>query len=135
MTTTRLSATTKGTQSPTHSKSARATCAPNDGAARLGEGARAAPTGVVFVNDSESPPPSGADEAKPFLPHNWQELAPLVDTVLDAPAARRAQVLDEVTGGDPQRYAALEWLVAECERDVPLFNRPAAERFARLVSL
>ena len=65
------------------------------------------------------------------LPHNWEELAPLVDTVLDAPEEHRAQVLDEVTGGDPYSVAALAWLVAESS-GCPLFNRPAAERFSRL---
>ncbi len=85
------------------------------------------------MNDSESSSPPGDDGAKSFLPRNWQELARLVDTVLDAPEERRAQVLDEVTGGDPQRHAELQRLVAECERDVPLFNRPAAERFSRLI--
>src|SRR6476619_3016510 len=99
---------------------------------RLIEGAHAAQTGVVCMNDAESPSPPGDGEAKPFLPHNWQELARLVDAVLDAPEEQRAEVLEEVTGGDPHRHAELERLVAECERDVPLFNRPAAERFSRL---
>ena len=68
-----------------------------------------------------------------MLPRDWAELAPLVDAVLDAPPERRAAVLTELSAGDPDRRAALERLGAECERDVPLLNRPAAERFDHLL--
>ena len=53
-------------------------------------------TGAFVVNDSPLPSTVARsdDEAKPWLPHDWQELAPLVDTVLDAPLERRAAVLD-----------------------------------------
>ena len=68
-----------------------------------------------------------------FLPPDWAALAPLVDVVLDTPLHRRAAVLAEVSGGDPERRATLERLVAECERDLPLLNRPAAERFDQLL--
>jgi serine/threonine-protein kinase len=69
-----------------------------------------------------------------MLPDDWRALAPLVDAVLDAPVELRVAALDEASAGDPARRAALERLVAECERDVPILNRPAAERFARLLA-
>jgi serine/threonine-protein kinase len=68
-----------------------------------------------------------------LLPKNWAELAPLVDAILDAPTARRAAMLAELTAGDPERRAALERLVADCGLDENFLNRPAAERFAHLV--
>jgi serine/threonine protein kinase/tetratricopeptide (TPR) repeat protein len=83
------------------------------------------------VSDPRSPGPP--DEAPSILPDDWAALAPLVDAVLDAPRERRVDVLDEVSGGDPARRAQVERLVAECEHDVPVLNRPAAERFSRLL--
>ena len=71
--------------------------------------------------------------ANSLLPPGWRELQALVDTVLDTPPERRDAVLTEVSAGDPERRAALERLVAECECDAPLLDRPAAERFARLL--
>jgi TolB-like protein/tRNA A-37 threonylcarbamoyl transferase component Bud32/Tfp pilus assembly protein PilF len=68
-----------------------------------------------------------------MFPDDWAALAPLVDAVLDAPTDQRADALDAVSGGDLARRAAVERLVAECERDVPMLDRPAAERFARLL--
>ncbi len=73
------------------------------------------------------------ENVKRLLPDDWQELAPFVDKVLDAPRELRATLLDQVSGNDPKRRAALERLVDECEQDDPLMNRPAAERFAHLV--
>jgi len=81
------------------------------------------------VSDSRSHPTGNES----LLPGNWKELAPLVDAVLDAPPERRSAVLTELSAGDPGRRAALERLVAECERDMPLLNRPAAERFDYLL--
>jgi TolB-like protein len=72
-----------------------------------------------------------ADE---LLRRAWPDLAPLVDVLLDAPPADRAALLLQLSAGDAERQRALARLVVECERDVPLFNRPAAERFDQLVS-
>ncbi len=68
----------------------------------------------------------------PRLPGDWAELSPLVDQLLDAPQAERAALLSQLCRGDPGRRAALEQLVRDCERDLPLLNRPAAERFDQL---
>ena len=70
---------------------------------------------------------------RPLLPDDWGTLAPLVDAVLDAPPERREAVLDAVSGGDAARRAAVAALVAECATGAPMLDRPAAERFARLV--
>jgi len=66
------------------------------------------------------------------LPPDWTTLAPLLDRVLDAEPEQREALLDEVSAGDPARRAALARLVAECEQGMPLFDRPAAERFRAL---
>ena len=68
-----------------------------------------------------------------LLPDEWEKLAPLVDAVLDAPVERRAAILSQVSGGDPDVRAMVERLVAECEREMPLLNRPAVERFDQLL--
>ncbi len=67
-----------------------------------------------------------------MLPADWHELAPLLDAALDAPPHLRAAVLLELSGGDRHRHAALEQLVAECDRETPFLARPAGERFASL---
>lgn len=69
-----------------------------------------------------------------LLPSNWAELAPLVDAVLDEPIERRDAILDDLSKGNPDRRRELAKLVADCEREMPLLNRPAAERFAELFS-
>ena len=74
-----------------------------------------------------------APDAGPLLPRDWEELAPLVDQVLDAPRDRRSALLTELSDGDASRRAALEHLVAECERELPLLDRPAVERFDQLI--
>ena len=81
---------------------------------------------------SEKDFPPRPDEPRLFLPPRWAELGPLVDAVLDTPRDRRAAVIEELSGGDPERGAEIENLVTECERDLPLMDRPAAERFAQL---
>ncbi len=68
-----------------------------------------------------------------MLPPDWDELAPLVDAILDAPQDRRAALLAEVGETDPGRRSALEQLVAECEREAPLLERTALERFDQLL--
>ena len=67
-----------------------------------------------------------------MLPADWQELAPLVDLVLDAPPDQRRE-FSPSSARRCRRRAQLERLVAECERDLPLLDRPAAERFASLL--
>ena len=68
-----------------------------------------------------------------MLPPDWDELAPLLDAVLNAPPEQRAAVLLELSGGDQRRHAQLEALVAECALDAPLLARPAGERFPALL--
>jgi serine/threonine-protein kinase len=85
------------------------------------------------VNSPVPGAPQSTERPNPLLPDNWRELAPLVDAVLDAAPELRDAVLQDLSGDDPDRRVVLERLVAECERDLPLLNRPAAERFAHLV--
>ena len=76
-------------------------------------------------------PPAPPDD---FLPPDWNALAPLIDQLLDAkPEARRA-LIAELSRGDHGRAAMLERLVAECERESPLLDRSAAERFGELAA-
>jgi len=53
--------------------------------------------------------------------------------MIDAGPEERAAVIAELSGGDPARRSELERLVADLERDAPLLDRPAAERFAGLL--
>ena len=81
-----------------------------------------------------TPAPDSPQQGKPLLPPNWLELAPLIDAVLDtAPEHRAARIL-ALSPNDSARQRALAHLVAECERDAPLFDRSAAERFDGLAS-
>jgi serine/threonine-protein kinase len=68
-----------------------------------------------------------------ITPEDWQQLAPLIDVVLDASVDRRAALLDELCAGDSARRAHLERLVEECERPDPLLDRPAVDAFAALL--
>jgi TolB-like protein/Tfp pilus assembly protein PilF/tRNA A-37 threonylcarbamoyl transferase component Bud32 len=70
---------------------------------------------------------------RPLAPPDWKQLEPLVDAILDAPPARRAELAAELSGGDEARRLQLERLVAECEQGHPLLDRSAAERFTRLL--
>ena len=81
------------------------------------------------MSEPATPSPNGPEA---LLPADWEELAPLVDVLLDAPPDRRRTLLAEFSRGDPARRARLEWLVTECELDTPFLNRPAVERFASL---
>jgi serine/threonine protein kinase/Tfp pilus assembly protein PilF len=74
-----------------------------------------------------------ADSGNGLLPDEWEKLAPLVDAILDAPVERRAAVLADVSDGNPDLRATLERLVAECQREMPLLDRPAVERFDQLL--
>jgi serine/threonine-protein kinase len=69
-----------------------------------------------------------------ITPQDWEQLAPLVDRLLDATPAQRPALLDELCAGDPVRRAELERLVEECERPDPLLDLPAAEAFASLLA-
>ena len=68
-----------------------------------------------------------------LLADRWRQLSPLVDAVLDAPPERRASVLREVSGGDLQLQAEVEGLVDECERGVPMLDRPVVDGFSGLL--
>lgn len=69
-----------------------------------------------------------------FLPPGWAALSPLIDRILDADPAARSALIAELSGGDPARAAELRRLVDECERDTPLLDRPAVERFDELAA-
>ena len=86
------------------------------------------------MSDVPSSWPRPPDRSDALLPNDWADLAAALDTLLDTPTERRAAVLSELSAGDPARRATLEQLVAECERHAPLLDRPAAERFDRLVA-
>jgi Tol biopolymer transport system component len=60
---------------------------------------------------------------------DWSRLEPALDALLDAPPDRRPALLDQLSGGDAVRRAELERMVADCEREYPLLDAPAAERF------
>ena len=65
-------------------------------------------------------------------PDNWSELASLIDTLLDAPADQRPGLIDDLSRGDSVRRLELERLLAECDQDLGLLNRPAADLFAAM---
>ena len=65
-------------------------------------------------------------------PNDWAEIASLVDVLLDAAPEQRPALVAELSGNDATRRAALERLLADCERESPLLDRPATERFASL---
>jgi Tol biopolymer transport system component len=71
--------------------------------------------------------------SRPPTPDEWHRLEPLVDAALDAPPAERSAVIARLVGGDADRRAELERLVAECERAYPLIDQTAADRFATLL--
>jgi len=62
----------------------------------------------------------------------WPQLSSLLDTLLDTPPERRAEVVAELSGGDPARRAELERLLAGLGRESPLIDAPVAERFGAL---
>lgn len=63
----------------------------------------------------------------------WSDLASLIDRLLDAAPEARGTLIAELSGGDQHRRAELEALLAECDRELPLLDAPAAERFAALL--
>ena len=68
-------------------------------------------------------------------PESWSELSSLIDTLLDAPLEQRSALIDELSGGDRERRAELERLVAECEDEPRLLSRHATESFASLIDV
>ena len=66
-------------------------------------------------------------------PDDWARISAAVDDLLDVPPAERAARIAELSAGDPARRAELERLLEECERELTLIERPAAERFASLL--
>ena len=80
---------------------------------------------------SDSSPRNPAIDA--IVPPDWAEFAPLLDVVMDAPPDQRQRVLDEVSGGDAARRAALSRLLEDCEQAMPMLDTPAAAGFAHLV--
>jgi len=82
---------------------------------------------------SEREPRQSSSDFGSLLADRWLQLSPLVDAVLDAPRDRRSSVLTEVSGGDAQLRDEIERLVDECERAVPMLDRPAAEGFSHLL--
>ena len=64
---------------------------------------------------------------------DWARISSIVDELLDVPPAERRARIAELSGGDPARRAELERLLEECEREITLLERPAAERFASLL--
>ena len=65
-------------------------------------------------------------------PPSWSQLSGLIDVLLDTAPEKRADLIVELSAGDPRRRAELEQLLAECEAESPLFSQSAAERFAAL---
>ena len=82
---------------------------------------------------STSPDPP-SPQGEPLLPPDWPALAPLLDAVLDAAPEQRAALIQELSAGDPSRKRALTHLASECEREMPLLDGVAAERFAALAN-
>ena len=62
-----------------------------------------------------------------LLPDDWNELSPMVDRLLDASLSERPALLNELAGDNAARRAELERLVADCERELLLLERPAIE--------
>jgi hypothetical protein len=63
----------------------------------------------------------------------WSRLSSLLDALLDAPPEQRATLVAELSGGDPALRAELERMVSEIDRDSPLIDTSAAERFGALL--
>ena len=64
----------------------------------------------------------------------WTLLEPLLDAALDVPAQERNAFLAEACTGDDALRLELEEMVADCERESPLLDRPAGDRFTSLSS-
>jgi len=64
---------------------------------------------------------------------HWSRLSALLDTLLDAPPERRAALVAELSGGDPARRAEIERIVREIDREAPLIDASAVERFGAML--
>src|SRR6476469_1207655 len=62
--------------------------------ARLGKSSRASSRPACRVSDTSDTPP------RPMTRERWERLAPLVDAVLEQPAARRRAYIAEIADGD-----------------------------------
>ena len=62
----------------------------------------------------------------------WRLIEPLLDGALDLQPEQRRAYISRVTGGDRPLEVELTRLVEQCEREHPLLDRPAAERFPTL---
>jgi Tol biopolymer transport system component len=91
-------------------------------------------SGARHPGPAEPGEPAGSHGSPPPTPDEWRRLEPLLDAVLDAAPERRTALIAELSGGDAARRAELERLVAECEREYPLLDRPAADRFAAVLA-
>ena len=80
---------------------------------------------------SDSPAPN---EGAPFLPPNWDEVAPLLDELLDLPTAERADRVRQIGQSDAALQRQLEELLAEAEQGMPLLDQPAMRRFSELAA-
>src|SRR5436309_14230736 len=63
-------------------------------------------------------------ERHPMTPERWQQITELFETVLERPAAERAQLLASVCKGDRELRAELESLLAEHERAHNFIQEP-----------
>ena len=73
------------------------------------------------------------DLDRKILPADWEALAPMLDALLDTPSEDRAAMLVTLSGGNAARLVALGEMLEQCERDAPLLDRTAFERFDELV--
>ena len=70
----------------------------------------------------------------PILPPDWEDLSRLVDAILDVPPEQRDALIEQLTAGNAARAETLRAIVADCERGLPLLDRPAQEQFGQLAS-
>jgi serine/threonine protein kinase/tetratricopeptide (TPR) repeat protein len=62
----------------------------------------------------------------------WTLLEPLLDAALSLTPAQRDAFLDQACAADASLRGELESMLADCERDAPLLELPAADRFSTL---
>ena len=77
--------------------------------------------------------PGASGDFGSLMADRWRQLSPLVDAVLDASPEQRSSVLMEVSAGDAQLRDEIERLVDECERGVPMLDRPVVDGFSGLL--
>ncbi len=69
-----------------------------------------------------------------ITPERWKAVEPLLERVLELEPERRAAFLDEGCSGDPDLRAAVERLLAACERAEPLLESPAPVVYSALLA-